>query len=277
MNEQQAIARAEEIIHQAVDSMSPKPTLKPARNTTGACLARDESGHDDRVQVTRMYRLAGVPGTDAKKLVRQARDAWVKHGYTFQSADADGDWSDPFPSVNMRTKPDDFWMEALTGVLDRQKGEGLATITVTSPCFAPSNSGKANSASSMLHTHNNEPAERQILAHSGRIHDALRVPNTPERGSRPRQVQDSDGTWIHHAWSTAPLTGEETVRAMGRVQTHFTDMGWATHTLATETSFPALVAFNASDRSVAQVAPSSSGHIRVAVTSPAVPVSYTDV
>ncbi|MGW7637482.1 hypothetical protein [Streptomyces decoyicus] len=137
MNEKQAIERAEQIIHQAVDRMSPQPALNPVRNWTHSCLAREDHGPDDRVQVTRSYQLTGVPGADAKKLVRQARDAWAKHGYKFQSADADGDWSDPFPSVDMRTEPDDFWMGAVTGVMDRQKGEGLAAITVTSPCFLP--------------------------------------------------------------------------------------------------------------------------------------------
>ncbi|MFD6938517.1 hypothetical protein ACFWAP_20500 [Streptomyces goshikiensis] len=42
----------------------------------------------------------------------------------------------------MRTEPDDFWMEGITGVLDRTKSEGLATLKVRSPCFLPP--GKAS-------------------------------------------------------------------------------------------------------------------------------------
>lgn len=175
MSEQQAVDRAEEIIHQAVGRMSPKPTLKPAGNSTGPCLAWDDHRSDDRVQVMRSYQLLGVPGNEAKKLVRQARDSWVKHGYKFTSSEADGDWSDPFPSVNTRTEPDDFSVEALTGVIDRKKGEGLAAITVTSPCFLPKGSEKPPTNPSALHpVHNDERAERRVLAHSSRIYDALR-------------------------------------------------------------------------------------------------------
>ncbi len=136
MDEEQATKRAEEIIHQAVDGMSPKPTLKRiGPEPVGPCVARDDHGSDDRLQLSLSYQLTGVPGSAAKKLVRQARDAWVKQGYTFQ--DSDEDWSKPFPSVDMRTEPDDFWMDAVAGVVDRAKGEGLASVGVTSPCFTP--------------------------------------------------------------------------------------------------------------------------------------------
>ncbi|MGA5319848.1 hypothetical protein ACPCIU_05360 [Streptomyces seoulensis] len=103
----------------------------------------DAHSAGERVQVRLTYQLTGVPGSVARKLVRQARDAWVKRGYEVQGKD--GDWSDPFPSVSMRTPGDDFWMTALTGVLDKAKGEGLAAVSVTSPCFA---AGSASSGGS---------------------------------------------------------------------------------------------------------------------------------
>ncbi|WP_237409175.1 hypothetical protein [Streptomyces sp. M2CJ-2] len=138
MDEQQATKRAEEVIHQAVDGMSPQPTLKrTGLRSVGPCLA-DDHATGERVQVHITYQLTDVPGDAAKKLVRQARDVWVKHGYEFQGSDAD--WSAPFPSVSMRTVPDDFWMTALTGVVDRAKTEGLASVSVTSPCFADDSS-----------------------------------------------------------------------------------------------------------------------------------------
>ncbi|MCX4694425.1 hypothetical protein [Streptomyces sp. NBC_01408] len=145
-NEQQAVDRAEEIIHQAVDAMSPQPTLErfgPA--TIGPCIARDDSRSDDRLQVTLFYKLTGVPGSEARNLVLQARDAWLKQGYKYNSSDEE-DMSGPFPWVSMRTEPDDFWMEGITGVLDRAKGEGLATLKVISPCFLPPTKGKASGA-----------------------------------------------------------------------------------------------------------------------------------
>ncbi|MFD7882990.1 hypothetical protein ACFV3N_11215 [Streptomyces bauhiniae] len=129
-----ASLRAQRIVHQAVDGMTPRPTLRrTGLRPVGACVA-DERSAGGRVQVRVTYQLTGVPGSVARELVRQARDAWVERGYEFQGKD--GDWADPFPCVSMRTPGDDFWMTALTGVLDKGKGEGLAAISVTSPCFA---------------------------------------------------------------------------------------------------------------------------------------------
>jgi hypothetical protein len=143
MDEQQATMRAEQIIHQAVDVMSPKPQLKKAGpQPVGPCLADDGTSTGNRQQVVLIYQLTGVPGSAAKTLVRQARDAWVKQGYKFSSKDAD--WDDPSPKVYMRTPSDDFWMDAIVGVTDKEKGEGIAALTVTSPCF----SAESNSADS---------------------------------------------------------------------------------------------------------------------------------
>ncbi len=137
MNEEQAVDRAEGIIRQAVDGMSIKPTLeRTGPETVGPCIAKDDSSSDDRLQVTLYYKLTGVPGTEAGSLVLQARDAWLKQGHKYNSSD-EADMAGPFPWVSMRTEPDDFWMEGITGVLDRTKGEGLATLKVTSPCFLP--------------------------------------------------------------------------------------------------------------------------------------------
>ncbi|MFH8597677.1 hypothetical protein [Streptomyces rimosus] len=279
VDEQQAVKRADEIIRQAVEGMSPKPTLKPAGNWTGPCLARNSQGSDDRLQVTRSYQLTGVPGHDAKKLVRQARDAWVNQGYKFHSADSDGDWAEPFPSVGMRTEPDDFWMEALVGVLDRKTGDGLAAIKVTSPCFAPTKSGRTHTERSALQfKHHDEESERRLLAHSSRIFDALRAPYAPEHSSRLRTVRDADGTWLHHAWTTAPLSEGETIRAMERVQVHLMGTGWTVRHLETDSGTPAVAALHANDRTVAQVAPSTSGSIRVTMTGPAaITLDDTDV
>ncbi|MFE7318482.1 hypothetical protein ACFU7T_36095 [Streptomyces sp. NPDC057555] len=279
MSEQQAIDRAEEIVHLAVDGMSPKPTLKPASKRVGACIAWDDHRPDDRIQVTRGYQLTGVSGAEAKKLVRQARDAWVKRGFRFTSADADGDWSSLFPSVDMRSEPDDFSVAAITGVMDRKTGDGLAAITVTSPCFLAVGSGTTSTTPSALHSmQNDERAERQVLAHSSRINDALRVQHAPgQHDQPPHTVQDADGTWLHHAWSTGPLTENEMVRAMERVQQHLARAGWTVRQMETRAGSPAVVARHAVDDSIAQIAPSSTGAVRVAVTVPAAAVLRTDV
>ncbi|MHC5902593.1 hypothetical protein ACVNF4_01550 [Streptomyces sp. S6] len=142
LNEQQAAERSEEIIHQAVDSMSPKPHLKRIGTLhLRACVADGPGSGNDRVQVWITYQLTNVPGRQAKSLVRQARDAWIGRGYKFQSSDAD--WSNPFPTVNMRTPSDDFWMSAITGIVNQDKGEGLAAIFVSSPCFSKEDTPEA--------------------------------------------------------------------------------------------------------------------------------------
>ncbi|MEU6310561.1 hypothetical protein [Streptomyces sp. NPDC047014] len=137
LDERRALDRAEEIIRQAVDGMSPRPTperMGPA--PVGACIARDDHRPDDRVQVTVVYKLTGVPAAEAQNLVRQARDAWLEQGHE-RNTSGEVDWSTPFPAVYLRTRSDDFWMDAVTGVTDRAKGEGLASLKVTSPCFRP--------------------------------------------------------------------------------------------------------------------------------------------
>ncbi|MBI0296970.1 hypothetical protein JBE04_21500 [Streptomyces sp. PRKS01-29] len=182
MDEEQATKRAEEIIQQAVAGMSPKPTLKRSGPVpVGPCVADDGHGSDGRLQLSLSYDLTDVPGSAAKKLVRQARDAWVKQGYKFQ--DSDADWSKPFPTVNMRTEPDDFWMDAVTGVVDRAKGEGLASIGVTSPCFAPAGDSASKTDSTALHSAPaaDDPGVRRALDHSSRIYDALRVRHATQR------------------------------------------------------------------------------------------------
>ncbi|MGA5037924.1 hypothetical protein ACPCA8_12780 [Streptomyces capoamus] len=276
MDEQRASARAEEIVHQAVEGMSPRPTLKrTGLRPLGACVARDDGGPDDRVQYRLTYQLTGVPGSDAKALVRQARDAWVKLGYKFQSED--GDWSDPFPSVSMRTEPDDFWMTALTGVVNRAKGEGLAAISVTSPCFAPREGSTADSTA-FDRTQADERAEQLAVAHSSRIYDALHVRHAPaQEGDGISVYRDAEGTYVHHAWSAQPLSEEETARALARVRTYFESAGWTVRHVLAEAGVPALVARHARDESVAQVAPSTTGAVRVAVTTPVVPVESASV
>ncbi|MEU7553904.1 hypothetical protein AB0B01_16420 [Streptomyces sp. NPDC044571] len=269
MNEQQATDRAEQIIHQAVDTMSPKPTLErtgPA--TIGPCIARDDHGPDDRLQVTLFYKLTGVPGSEAKNLVLQARDAWLKQGYKYNSSDEE-DMSGPFPWVSMRTEPDDFWMEGITGVVDRAKGEGLATLKVISPCFLPP--GKATTAdpAAFETPQTDDPATRRALGHSSRIYDALGVGSAPTQpGEGLSTVREEFGTSVHHTWSTEPLPEDERVRALARVQEYFQSAGWKVRHMPTLEGTPAVVAGHPEERTVVQVAASTTGAVRVAVTTP---------
>ncbi len=284
MNEQQATDRAEEIIHQAVDAMSPRPTLErfgPA--TVGPCIARDDSRSDDRLQVTLFYKLTGVPGSEAKNLVLQARDAWLKQGYKYNSSN-EADMSGPFPWVSMRTEPDDFWMEGITGVLDRAKGEGLATLKVISPCFLPPGKSKASGvtpaspAAAFEAPSADDPATGRALAHSSRIYDALQVGSAPTQpGEGLSTVRDESGASVHHTWSTEPLPEGERAAAVERAQTFFRSAGWTVRRVPTAEGTPAVVAGHPGEHTVAQVATSTTGAVRIAVTTPATGPASADV
>ncbi|WP_405532216.1 hypothetical protein OG592_32075 [Streptomyces avidinii] len=152
-----------------------------------------------------------MPGAEAQNLVRQARDAWLKQGHKYKkqghkyNSSGEVDWSSSFPSVYMRTGPDDFWMDAVTGVMDRAKGEGLASLKVSSPCFLPPGKSKASGATpagpaAFEAPSADDPATRRALAHSSRIYDALQV------GSAPTQVATSTTGAVRVAVTT-PATG----------------------------------------------------------------------
>ncbi|GHF52763.1 hypothetical protein GCM10010218_37770 [Streptomyces mashuensis] len=269
MNEKEATTRAEEIAHQAMSGMMPKPDPERSVMRSKECVS--EFGSSRLAEVDLSYTLKGVPGTEAKNLVRQARDAWVKQGYTFESKSADGDWSDPFPTVTMVT-PDGFDLSAVTGMLDKEKGEGIATISVTSPCFAREPSPTAHaSAAALSPAQGDGAAERRVLGHSSRIYDALRARHAPEQeGEGLRTVQDQDGTWLHHAWSTPPLTDDERERAIRRARDHFHAAGWKVRDLPTTAGTPALAALHPDEDTVAQVTPAATGGIAVGVTGPAI-------
>ncbi|MGW2084868.1 hypothetical protein [Streptomyces sp. NPDC001880] len=281
MKEQQAIDRAEEIIHQAAYDMSPKPTLeRTGPETVGPCIARDDHGSDARLQVTLFYKLTGVPGSEAKNLVLQARDAWLKQGYKYNSSDKE-DMSGPFPWVSMRTEPDDFWMEGITGVLDRTKGEGLATLKVRSPCFLPPGKSSASTAAgpaALEEPQADDPARHRALGHSSRIYDAPRVGSAPTQpGEGLGTVQDESGTSVHHTWSTEPLPEDEMVRALARAQVYFQRAGWSLRHVPMREGTPAVVARHLEEGAIAQVAASSTGAVRIAVTTSVNGLASADV
>ncbi|MFF9077512.1 hypothetical protein ACF1FX_21625 [Streptomyces sp. NPDC014646] len=281
MNEQQAIDRAEEIIRQAVDGMSPKPTLeRTGPETVGPCIARDDHGPDDRLQVTLFYKLTGVPGAEAKNLVLQARDAWLKQGYEYDSSDKK-DMSGPYPWVSMRTELNDFWMEGITGILDRAKGEGIATLKVRSACFLPpgkSSTPATAGPAALKAPRTDDPTSSRALGHSSRIYDALQVASAPTQpGEGLRTVRDESRASVHHTWSTQPLPEAEIAKALERAQDHFQRAGWDVRRLPTAAGAPALVALHPEEGTIAQLAPSTTGAVRVAVTTPVSGPTSTDV
>lgn len=269
MDDKQAVSRAEELVQQALGAMSPKPTLKrDGRYGADACLA--DTGASDRRQVQISYRFEGVPGSAGRQLVRQARDAWVALGYKFQSAESDGDWADPGTNVHMRTEPDDYWMTLGNSVTDRTTGDGVAYITVTSPCYYPIAATQSASSSARSMTAD-DASQHRVLGYSSRIYEALGVPHDAASGESLRMVENEGATYLHHAWATGPLAGDGTVRAIGRARAYLEDSGWRTCTAPGR-----LIALHPSDETLAQLATGPDGRLQIGVTAPAIAVLRTD-
>ncbi|WP_327412871.1 alpha/beta hydrolase [Streptomyces sp. NBC_01233] len=123
-----------------------------------------------------------------------------------------------------------------------------------------------------------DPATRRALGHSSRIYDALQVGSAPTQpGGGLSTVRDASGTSVHHTWSTEPLPQDERAAAVERAQTFFQSAGWTVRRAPTVEGTPAVVAGHPRDRTVAQVAASTTGAVRVAVTTPATGPASADV
>ncbi|MFI1285036.1 hypothetical protein ACH4U5_30495 [Streptomyces sp. NPDC020858] len=271
MNEQQAVSRAEEIVRQAVAGLSPQPTLQPVGpQGPGACLA--DYGTSKRAQVGLSYQLKNVPGSAAKDLLGQVRDAWVAQGYKFKSKEGEGDWTKPDPYISMRTEPDDFWMSGGVGITNASTGEGIAYINVTSPCYPKperSASPTPQSMSLSLSLSADEVSRQAVLAHSSRIYDALRVRHSAAGGEELRTVENEGATYVHHAWSTEPLPEDRAARAMARAQGYFEGSGWRVRSVPGR-----LVALNPADEVAAQLSRAEHGGLNIGITGPATPVLH---
>ncbi|MFI1649627.1 hypothetical protein ACH4XT_22165 [Streptomyces avidinii] len=164
---------------------------------------------------------------------------------------------------------------AVTGVMDRAKGEGLASLKVSSPCFLPPGKSKASGATpagpaAFEAPSPDDPATRRALAHSSRIYDALQVGSAPTQpGEGLGTVRDESGASVHHTWSTEPLPEGERAAAVERTQTFFRSAGWTVRRVPTTEGPPAVVAGHPGEHAVAEVATSTTGAVRVAVTTPA--------
>ncbi|MFB7180659.1 hypothetical protein ACFCYI_23510 [Streptomyces sp. NPDC056257] len=269
MNEQQAVSRAQQIVQQAVAGLSPQPTLQPGGTQgPGACLA--DYGASKRSQVIHRYQLKNVPGSAAKDLLGQIRDAWVAQGYKFKSKEGEGDWTKPDPYISMRTEPDDFWMSGGVGITNAATGEGIAYITVTSPCYPkPEQSASPTPQSQSLPLSADEASQQAVLAHSSRIYDALRVRHDAAGAGDLRTVENAGATYVHHAWTTEPLAEDRAARAMARAEAYFEGSGWRARTIAGR-----LVALHTADEVAAQLARADHGGLNVGVTGPATPVLH---
>ncbi|MFI9060620.1 hypothetical protein ACIGQE_01905 [Streptomyces sp. NPDC053429] len=161
------------------------------------------------------------------------------------------------------------------GMVSKETGDGRAYITVTSPCYTKPTSSPSTSPQAMLPSSgelsSDEASQQHVLAHSSRIYDALRVEADASAGAPLQTVENDGATYVHHAWATEPLAGERAVRAMARGRAFLEDSGWRVRAGSGR-----LVAMHPTDQTVAQIATSPSGSLRVGVTGPAVPLLRAD-
>ncbi|MFB7220529.1 hypothetical protein [Streptomyces sp. NPDC056227] len=106
---------------------------------------------------------------------------------------------------------------------------------------------------------------------------AVTEPAPTQPGEGLSTVQDESGTSVHHTGSTEPLPEDKTVRALARAQAHFQSSEWSVRHVQTRGGTPAVVARHPEEGTIAQVAASATGAVRVAVTTPANGPASADV
>ncbi|MFD9219564.1 hypothetical protein ACFWDI_05925 [Streptomyces sp. NPDC060064] len=217
MTEDEAAERADELVAQAVASMSPKPRLVGHDVSTRPCLDPSDGGSLDRVTVWRSYWLDGVPGGAGVSLVEQARDAWKEKGYVL---DRDVDKKAKSPSLHMKTSSDNFWLNAVAGDLGKGNGDTRASITVTSPCVQPAKSKKTKDGSELF---GSAEIEGRLLEYSSRVYDALDLRG---RVSGGEILADPAGFSVH-SWSMEGVTACSQSAGYDRVNDFLRRQCWA--------------------------------------------------
>ncbi len=126
MNMSQAERTAEALIGEAIQGVSPQPTLESFGGGVKSCQEPSDGGSEDRVTLTRNYWLKGIPREEAKDVVRKVFENWKEAGHV---VDAAPDYGRRVVAANLRSKPDDFLMQVAMGL------GGQLSVGVTSPCF----------------------------------------------------------------------------------------------------------------------------------------------
>jgi hypothetical protein len=128
MTEQQAIARAEQMLHQTAAALTPRPRLEADRpgSYTGPCLINPNDTADTRVQVTRAFWLRGISPRDNAGIGDQVLRFWKEHGYDVYQTQGVGTSA---PNVFAHTPGDNFLISL------EWSADGSLSIGATSPCL----------------------------------------------------------------------------------------------------------------------------------------------
>lgn len=127
LTEQEAAARAEEHIKQAVAALPIEPTLTLQYADSAECLDPTDNGPRGRYQIGKTYWLDSLPSDRNAELVDTLYRYWVANGYRVLTDERSA--SDMFVSVESET--DEFRMSVKESV------EGDLSLGASSPCVWP--------------------------------------------------------------------------------------------------------------------------------------------
>ena len=137
MTQQQASTRAQQILHQTADAITPRPTLETYQpgSGTGPCLVNPNDTSDKRVQVTLTYWLRGITTQNNASVAQQILHYWKHAGYAITDTRGIGTAS---PDIFAGTPSDDFLISLQTSA------NGAMSIGASSPCIWPNGTPPAS-------------------------------------------------------------------------------------------------------------------------------------
>ncbi|WP_245691563.1 hypothetical protein [Sinosporangium album] len=128
--QQQAIARIEKLISEAVATLGPNTKMELISTSLEPmkCLEPSDGGSEDRIVVSRSYYLPDISKDRTVEAAEKIKKHWETQGHeitVFRGAEPGG------PSISGRTRPDDF-LFSLTTTQD-----GVIDIGANSTCIWP--------------------------------------------------------------------------------------------------------------------------------------------
>ncbi len=144
MNQQQATARAEQIVRDTASALHPQASLDfntSLPNETGPCLAENLPSADKTVQSSRTAELGGI--RDSQEIIaiaNQVQAYWKKQGYVVTST---ANFSKGQPAIFGHTPEQDPF--AVFTISLETNPQGSVAIGATSPCIWPNGTPPPNS------------------------------------------------------------------------------------------------------------------------------------
>ncbi|MFJ3692616.1 hypothetical protein ACIPW9_00685 [Streptomyces sp. NPDC090052] len=127
---EQAAARAEQLIRETVNELTPRPKLEIYQpgSADAPCLDPTDGGSENRQVISRGYWLRGISRADNRSIGKQVLHLWKKKGDLITSTTKIGT---DRPEIHGGSKPDDFLIAL------ESSDNGWLSIGATSPCIWP--------------------------------------------------------------------------------------------------------------------------------------------